>query len=201
MYCDCMRYYLNKVETVNMNTNNILESLRGFTNNNMSTVGVFPCNKLPSKIKKPAFIVANTDPANRPGEHWVAFYFPTKGNAEFFDSFGQAPSKKYFTKFLEKHSTKYIINSQRFQGNFSSACGNYCCLFLYFRSKGKSIKQFSNKFSPYNFDSNDEKVISLFNKYIKKKSMQTQTGGLTSKKACNVQCCKSVRDIYKHIQY
>lgn len=176
-----------------MNTINIMESLRGFNKHN-STIGVFPCNKLPSKIKKPSFIVANTDPSNKPGEHWVAFYFPTKGHAEFFDSFGQPPNKRYFTKFLERHSRKYVINSHRFQGNFSSTCGNYCCLFLYYRSIGKTLKQFSNNFSPYNFESNDVKVISLFKKYIQKSS-RTQTGGKKQREC--IQCCKSMKVICK----
>lgn len=179
-----------------MNTLNILESLQGFRKN-MSTVGVFPCNKLPSKIKKPAFIVANTDPSNKPGEHWVAFYFPTKGHAEFFDSFGQPPNKRFFTNFLKRHSRKYIINNIRFQGNFSSTCGNYCCLFLYYRSIGKTLKQFSNKFSPYDFESNDKKVISLFKKNIYRTPL-TQTGGLKLKKQREcVQSCKSIRVICK----
>lgn len=183
-----------------MNTLNILESLRGFTNN-MSTVGVFPCNKLPNKIKKPAFIIANTDPANKPGEHWVAFHFPIKGHAEFFDSFGQPPSKRYFTKFLERNASKYVINTQRFQGNFSSTCGNYCCLFLFYRSIGKSLKQFSNKFSPYNFNLNDARVLSLFNRNIKQK-LRNQIGGLKihKNKRVFVQCCKSIKGICKNVQ-
>lgn len=196
IYFEIFYHYYGGVEAVKINTLNILESLRSFTKN-MSTIGVFPSNKLPNKIKKPAFIVANTDPANKPGEHWVAFYFPLKGQAEYFDSFGQAPCKRNFTKFLEKNSSKYIINNRRFQGNFSSTCGNYCCLFLYFRSMGKSLKQFSNKFSPYNFESNDVKVVSLFNKCFKKTS-RTQTGGLKCKnKAVCVQCCKSMKGICK----
>lgn len=181
-----------------MNTLNILETLRGFkTNRNMSTVGVYPCNKLPRKIKKPAFIIANTDPAHKPGEHWVAFYFPLKGCAEFFDSFGQPPSKLFFIRFLERNSSKYKINNQRFQSNFSSTCGNYCCLYLYNRYIGKSLKQFSNQFSPYNFIANDDKVISLFNKHFKQ-TKRNQIGGLRSKtKRVYVQCCKSKKSFCK----
>lgn len=159
----------------------------------MSTVGVFPCNKLPSSVKKPAFIIANTDPANKPGVHWVAFHIPTKGHAEFFDSFGQRPTNRYFTKFLEKNSQKYIFNNQRLQGDFSSTCGNYCCLYLYYRSIGKSMKQFVNTFSHLNFNVNDVKVISLFKKYIKQSS-KNQIGGLKIKnKNVHVQSCKSIK--------
>ena len=79
--------------------------------------GVFPSDGLPTyRFKRPRFLIANTDPHHKPGRHWVAFYFPKKGPAEFFDSAGQPPSKVHrnFIKFL-KHTKKYIYNKQRLQ--------------------------------------------------------------------------------------
>ncbi len=41
--------------------------------------GVFPSNKLPQTvIKYPCRFVANTNPSDKPGTHWVAFYFLTE---------------------------------------------------------------------------------------------------------------------------
>lgn len=179
-----------------MNTLNILDCLDGFTRN-MVNVGVYPCNKLPSKVEKPALIVANTDPDNKPGQHWVAFYFPSKGRAEFFDSFGQPPSKRYFTNFLKRNAKTFVVNHQRFQGDFSATCGNFCCLFLYYRFIGKTLKQFSTQFSPYNFNANDTKIISLFKNI--KHTRKNQFGGLklqsnqVKDNRVILQTCKSIK--------
>lgn len=154
-----------------MNTNEILNTLQRFTSP-QSYIGVFPSNKLPKRIKKPAFIVANTHPASMPGEHWVAFYFPNNGRAEYFDSFGYQPINTNFSKFLNRNSRKYVINSERLQGNFSSTCGLYCCMFLYHRHSGKSLKSFCNQFSDSDYEFNDENIIKMF------KNKLSQFGGL-----------------------
>ena len=53
-------------------------------------LGVFASNELPSKISTyPSALIANTDPCNKPGQHWVAMFFPDEENKEeFFDSYG-----------------------------------------------------------------------------------------------------------------
>ena len=75
--------------------------------------GIYPSNGLPKyRLKRPGFIIANTDPYGKPGRHWVAFYFPRRGPAEFFDSTGSAPYKlnRNFSKFLKKNSKKYLLD-------------------------------------------------------------------------------------------
>ena len=54
-------------------------------------LGVFASNELPSKIPSyPSGLIANTDPNNKPGQHWVAMFLE-EGKEEFFDSYGLPP--------------------------------------------------------------------------------------------------------------
>ena len=54
-------------------------------------LGVFASNELPSKIPSyPSGLIANTDPNNKPGQHWVAMFLE-ESKEEFFDSYGLPP--------------------------------------------------------------------------------------------------------------
>jgi hypothetical protein len=47
---------------------------------------------LPARVgARPRTFIVNTDTCDRGGSHWVAFYFPHVGPAEFSDSLGNAP--------------------------------------------------------------------------------------------------------------
>ena len=50
--------------------------------------GVFARDNIPFIISYPCSLIINTDPSTRPGEHWLALFFNSKKEAEFFDSFG-----------------------------------------------------------------------------------------------------------------
>ena len=59
--------------------------------------GVYPADRLPeipNTFDRPKAFVANTDNHDFPGQHWVAFYFPSKGPSEYFDSYGLPPDRK-----------------------------------------------------------------------------------------------------------
>jgi hypothetical protein len=80
-----------------MNTYQITRALEHDPVTNKQFCGVFPSDKLPQTIEKyPCGFVANTDPSNEPGTHWIAFYFPSEERGEFFDSYGHAP--EYYKK-------------------------------------------------------------------------------------------------------
>lgn len=53
--------------------------------------GVFPRDKLPIVNKYPSGLIANTDPHDQPGTHWIAMYFISPWESEFFDSYGSPP--------------------------------------------------------------------------------------------------------------
>ena len=49
--------------------------------------GVYPRDKLPIVNKYSSGLIANTDPHDKPGTHWVAMYFICPWKSEFFDSY------------------------------------------------------------------------------------------------------------------
>ena len=55
--------------------------------------GVYPSDKLPTGFSSfPALFIANVDTSEKPGSHWVAFYFTKDQKGKFFDSYGLPPS-------------------------------------------------------------------------------------------------------------
>lgn len=153
---------------------------------NKYTYGVFPCDKLPINLRKPALIVANTHPSFKPGEHWVAFYFDEHGQAEYFDSYGLRPSNKYFKRFLSRNCSKYGFNRHRLQSDFTSLCGNYCCIYLYNKVRGISLRKMLSQFDKQNYVKNDLKTAEKFKEYYR------QTGSGAAKVIC-MQTCKPLR--------
>lgn len=156
------------------------------TSRNKYSYGVFPCDKLPINLRKPALIVANTHPSFKPGEHWVAFYFDEHGQAEYFDSYGLRPTNKYFKRFLNRNCVKYGFNRQRLQSDFTSLCGNYCCIYLYNKARGIPLKKMLSQFDKKNYVKNDVKTKEKFKKYFR------QTGSGVTKVIC-MQTCKPLR--------
>ena len=102
-------------------------------------LGVCARDELPDRpMEKRSFaLVINTDPHDKPGQHWLAIYAPTEGAYELFDSFGLSPSF-YALDFLEP---THSLDS--FQSYSSSACGHYCIYFIYLRSRYHSFNHIS----------------------------------------------------------
>ena len=71
--------------------------------------------KLPVQVDKyPKAYVVNVDPSDRPGSHWVAFYFSSSEKAEFFDSLGQNPEiyATSFVEFLNGNCSQWTFNNR-----------------------------------------------------------------------------------------
>ena len=114
--------------------------------------GVFARNKIPDipKDKTVAYIV-NTDPAHKPGQHWVAFYI-TKKTVYYFDSYGLPP--KGFRKVMNtRPRKKYFL--RRLQGS-GYMCGNYCLYFILSRLLRLNFQGFGS-----DLDAND-RFVKLF---------------------------------------
>jgi len=101
-----------------MNTREIASVLRNLPYTKSSFQGVFPSDKLPTKIQHyPAAFVANVDPQGQPGSHWCAFYFDQDEHGEFFYSYGRKPQELCinFETFLENNCKSWIYNPSELQ--------------------------------------------------------------------------------------
>ena len=112
--------------------------------------GVYPSDKLPASVSQyPALYIANVDTSDKPGSHWVAFYFTKEQEGEFFDSYG-APLSKYsgtFTTFLNNNSNQWIFNAVILQSIYSKVCGHHCLYFALYRSGQISMSTIVHSFS------------------------------------------------------
>jgi len=110
------------------------------------TVGVYAADKLPYPVKKPAALIANTDIEGQPGEHWVAFFVPVRGQPEYFDSYGMPSYTPDHMEFMSKYKT-WKSNTKTLQSLTSKVCGQYCLTFLITRMRGFSMKQYQSLFT------------------------------------------------------
>jgi hypothetical protein len=101
-------------------------------------LGVFARDKLPdlSRQARPFALVFNSDPQDKPGQHWLAIYGPESGPIELFDSFGLSPHN------YSLDPLRILYHSCSFQSSFSVVCGHYCIVFLYYRSLGITFHDF-----------------------------------------------------------
>ena len=106
--------------------------------------GVLAADELPSVIGyRPRHYVVNTDVRGQPGTHWVAFFFPKTGPAEFFDSLGRAPEhyNRRFKNVLIYNGPSYAYNNVPVQPDGTNTCGQYCLHYLTRRCRGRSMKK------------------------------------------------------------
>lgn len=110
-------------------------------------IGVFARDRLPKYLpsRRPLILVANTDPSNKPGSHWVVLYIDSKG--EYFDSLGRPPEHNIFIRYLDKFCTSWTYNNRQLQSAISYFCGQYCILFSLYRSLDYSMKDILGIFS------------------------------------------------------
>ena len=109
-------------------------------------LGVFPSDRLPNRFDSPALMVCNTDPHDKPGEHWIAIYVEDDGYGEYFDSFG-LPPKAIFRTFLNRNCRNWIFNNKHVQSAISRFCGHYCILYCLHRCRGENLNAIVGKFT------------------------------------------------------
>lgn len=115
-------------------------------------IGVFSLDQI-KKIKfefgEERFLICNTQPRYRSGEHWIAIVSLPDGSIEFFDSFGNAAASlsPSFETFMRKQSNACVYNVRQLQDESSIVCGHYCVYYLLHRCRGISMSDIVNKFS------------------------------------------------------
>ena len=93
------------------------------------------------------------------GTHWVAL-FCKKNEIAYFDSFGVEHIAEEIKKFIGNKNIK--ANIYRVQATNSVMCGYLCIGFIDFMFAGKTFADYTNMFSPDDFNKNDSIIFSCF---------------------------------------
>ena len=104
--------------------------------------GIYSSDTLKEIKERPDLIICNTDPSNKPGEHWVLFFF-NQNSVDFFDSLGR-DIKYYgsvFLDFIANFDTNYKQCLKRTQPVKSYLCGQYCLYYAYAKCNGFSMEE------------------------------------------------------------
>ena len=91
-------------------------------------------DQLPMTIRyRPRIYIVNTDSSLKPGQYWIAFYFPRNGPAVFWDSFGYSPEHydQRFKRVLLKNERRFIFNRIKVQDIGTMTCGQFCLFYAY----------------------------------------------------------------------
>ena len=145
-----------------MNTPQLLKCIRTDPILNSQCAGVYPIDRLPEPKGYPECVIVNLDPHFKPGSHWMAVYIDAEGFGEFFDSYGRAPETKQIKKYLEDNCLDWTTSNKRLQSPFTSTCGQYCIYFLYYRVRGRPMKDVVEDFT-HDFEENDTTVTTWLN--------------------------------------
>ena len=123
-------------------------------------------NNLPNKIKKGAYVI-NLDEYENTGTRWVSLFVKPKYTV-YFDSFGIEHIPKEINKFINNDMTKsgaiarIKSNIFRIQAYDSIMCRYFCIEFINYMLKGKTLFNYTNLFSPNDFEKNDQVIKRIF---------------------------------------
>ena len=120
--------------------------------------GVYSRDDLPKQIKDGTCVI-NLDEHADTGRHWVALFCKTN-KIVYFDSFAVEHIPEKIKKFIGNKNIK--ANIYRVQANDSVLCGYICIGFIDFMLAGKTLIDYTNLFSPHDFDKNDQIILSYF---------------------------------------
>ena len=118
---------------------------------------VFSRDNLHKKIKDGAYVI-DFDEYEDTGTHWIAL-FCKKNEIVYFDSFGVEHIPEEIKEFIGNRKIK--ANIFRVQANNSIMRGYFCIGFIDFMLPNKKLADFTNMFSSYDFDKNDQ-ILSYF---------------------------------------
>ena len=120
-------------------------------------------NSLPKQIKDGAYVI-NLDEYKDTGTHWIDL-FCKKNEIVYFDSFGIEHIPEEIKKFIGNKNIK--ANIFRVQAN-NSMCVYFCIGFIDFMLAGKTLIDYTNMFSPHDFNKNDSIIFNYFKDVSKK---------------------------------
>ena len=86
--------------------------------------------------------------------------FCNRNKIVYFDSLGVEQIPEEIKEFIGNKNIK--ANIFRVQANNSVMCGYFCIGFIDFMLEGKKLSDYTNLFSPYDFNKNDQIILSHF---------------------------------------
>ena len=119
--------------------------------------GVYSRNIL-SKIKDGAYII-NLDKFKSIVTHWIALYV-NDNEIKYFYSFGVEHIPKEIKKIIANKNI--IANIYRIQANDWIMCRYFCIGFIDLMLKGKSLLDYTNLFSPDEYEKNNKMILKYF---------------------------------------
>ena len=138
--------------------------------------GVYPADKLPRQVLEGGYIV-NTDPHDKPGQHWLACWVEKPSHCEMFDSYG-LPLKFYKDPSLHRWWNQFATmtrSGQTLQSLQSQACGHYCIQYLKAKARGIEFIDFLKQWDEKDLVENDRKVGQLIRDSIRDELSVGQT--------------------------
>ena len=145
--------------------------------------GVFPRDKLPIVNKYPSGLIANTDPHDQPGTHWVAMYFISPWESEFFDSYGV--SSRYLWHEWIHRARCYALQQQTVPGTYF----RHCLFYLFHRARNVDMDVIQAKFRSHDTQWNDAQVATFVHSYLKSLTIVRQRSPFFQSQ----QTCKSFK--------
>ena len=119
---------------------------------------VYSRNNLPKLIKDGAYVI-NLDEYADVVTHWIAL-FCNRNEIVYFNSFGVEHVPEEIKELLGNKNI--IANIFRVQANDLVMCEYFCIRFIDFMLAGKKLTDFTNLFAPYDFEKNDDIILSYF---------------------------------------
>ena len=101
----------------------------------------------------------NLDEYSDIGTHWDILWVDNN-DVTYFDSFGVEHIPKEIKAFINNKSIK--TNIFRIWAYDSVICGCFCIGFIDFMFKGKTLTEYTNLFSPNNFEKDDDIILKYF---------------------------------------
>lgn len=125
-----------------MNTKQLWNALTHNPVTNIYFDGIFSIDTLKNIHETPELIICNTDPSDKPGEHWVLFFFH-QNSVDFFDSLGRDITYygSLFLDFVKNFADDCKQSLRRTQPLNSDLCGHYCLYYAYAKCHGNSMEK------------------------------------------------------------
>lgn len=135
---------------------------------------VYGADQVPCQAPYPRCAIANTDPIDLPGQHWVGLFWSAPGQGDFFDSYAIPPQRfrSRWQCFEGFEQAPHPIQQWT-----SDVCGDHVLYYLYHRCRGTPLAKIVHYFSPSNLLYNDTAVVQRMHDLFPSLMSEQHAGG------------------------